>query len=165
MCGVNSATSEVDPLPAEFTPDSDLREVLWADISCKMTSNNSGDTCMANAGKQPLECTGLWLTYGTAPLLFGYDAIHMSGWGNGNQGTDTFSVNLQNFWTIESMHGFGSEEDNGGSHTLAKLSVGTYNNNNGDQQQRWSVNWSQDSCSFLSYQGFVTVKGPLDTPY
>jgi hypothetical protein len=162
LCGVNSATAEIDPLPATFYPNLVMETaVLSSEIPCSMTSRNSGDSCQNIGGMQiPSEClnAGLTFSFGTAPASFfvtGFTGLHMSGWGNGNHGTDSFSLHLHSGWGLHAIDGF----IGGGAYG------GDYTNLVGLTSQAWGVQWGEQSCDALQYSGQVTIIGPQGVPY
>jgi hypothetical protein len=175
-CGSSSRVAG-PPLQAFFTPTMDATAIPVKDVSCIMTSNNTGDKCDDGIGRIPSECRifvlGELSPYGLGPPLSptNFWGNHHSGLGNGNSGTDNFSVNLRNTWTVQSVSSFDWEavsEDGSwstentisqnGSKSWANLSY----SGSGD---KWSVGWSQDSCVFVGYTGVVTITGPMGVPY
>lgn len=148
-----------NPWQISFIPTMDMQVIPTADLSCSMTSNNSGDSCMSAQAQFPTECFGLTVAvigYNFSPGTF--FGIHYSGWGGGNHGTDNFTANVHHTWTVESLNSFSWYEANGSNHTSASLSYP-------GSGLVWSVPWSEDSCTYLTYSGTATITGPIDVPF
>jgi hypothetical protein len=146
----------VSPWQVQFNPTMDMQQIPAAKVSCSMTSNHTGDSCMSGQPQFPHECLGL--SSGDFPGTGVFYGIHNSGWGSGNNGIDSFTANLQNTWTVQSVNSFNASNVNGGNNTWANLSYSGSGNS-------WSVQWSEDSCTALGYSGSVTITGPLGVPY
>jgi hypothetical protein len=175
-CGTSSKISG-PPLQAFFTPTMDVSAIPGTVVSCVKTSLNSGDSCQHDPPANiPGECNigGLGI-YGTGPPgvqgPYAYWADHHSGWGNGNQGTDNFSATLAHTWTVQSVKPFGwtaTAEDGSwdtqntinsrGPKTWARVSYSGSGN-------KWSVEWSENGCTDVSYLGIVMATGPMGVPF
>jgi hypothetical protein len=148
--------SYVSPWQVQFNPTMDMQQIPAANVSCYMTSNNSGDSCMSGQPQFPHECLGL--SSGDFPGTGVFYGIHNSGWGSsGNNGFDSYTANLK-YWTVQSVNSFNASNVNGGNNTWANLLYSGSGN-------RWNVQWSEDSCTALGYSGSVTITGPLGVPY
>lgn len=154
-----------------FTPAMDIKPLPFTSVTCSMTSNNSGDSCLDGGGRWPAECAFPWggigaLGTGTALIpSVGFFAAHNSGWGGGNGGADVFTANLINQWSVEAITGFtvnpmhvdGSPDNDPQMQASLTFAAGPQNN--------WAVHWHQHECSVLEYDGLVSVTGPIGTPF
>jgi hypothetical protein len=173
-CGTSSKIAG-PPLQAFFTPTVDVTAIPVKDVSCIMTSNNTGDKCDDGEGRIPVECTllGGQGQYGTGPLPspINFWANHHSGLGGGNSGTDNFSVNLRYTWTVQSVSSFywAAFSEDGSWYTENAISQNGpkswANLSYSGSGEKWSVGWSQNSCVYVTYNGVVTITGPMGVPY
>jgi hypothetical protein len=160
-CGDSSRTAG-PPLTAIFTPNSDVAVLPWQDLPCVMTSNNNGDSCQNRGGHSfPFECSWGLPVLGQA-VTNSFSGEHMSGWGGGNGGTDTFSTKLIKGWSVESStFGWVNANDQSGASgggNSASMSFSA-------AATTWTVVWRENSCWSLGYDGVVTVTGPRGVPY
>jgi len=160
-CPPDSPSCTTATWQVNFIPDMDMQQVPEQNITCSMTSHNSGDVCMGENARFPIECPGL-TTPGYPLLLPGpgvFLGLHNSGWGGGNNGTDTYTVNnLHGTWSVQSVGSFDFQQQNGSNHTSASLNYpGT--------GSTWSVKWSEDSCTSIGYAGIVTMTGPVGVSF